>query len=252
MKKNKLPLSHLICGIVFVFYGVIFEVVAFSIVRFNGSDNPWAPAVFGLILVILGILFLIGKMEKLKHFSRDKTHVSKDFDDNQKSSEYKYYNCYEYYDYYKDCNFTNSDDDDIGDDNDYDNASDYNEEDIFLSIDGMDGHEFEYYCANILKRNGFTNVSVTQGSGDQGVDILATKEDVKYAIQCKNYATPLGNKPIQEVTAGKMFYNCHVGVVLTNSTFTHNAQELAKATGVLLWDREILREMIEPVNEDEK
>ena len=115
----------------------------------------------------------------------------------------------------------------------------------FSSIDFMNGHEFEYFCAGVLKENGFSNVRVTPGSGDQGVDVLATKDGIKYAIQCKNYASSLGNTPIQEVHAGKAFYNCHVGVVMTNSIFTTGAKELAKATGVLLWDRTTLQKMIE-------
>jgi hypothetical protein len=112
------------------------------------------------------------------------------------------------------------------------------------SIDGMDGYEFEYFCADILEKNGFINVSVTRGSGDQGVDVLATKDGIKYAIQCKNYASSLGNTPIQEVNAGKVFYKCHVGVVMTNSCFTPGARALAEATGTLLWDRTELQNMM--------
>ena len=115
-------------------------------------------------------------------------------------------------------------------------------------IDGMDGHEFEYFCADLLRKNGFVNVKVTPGSGDQGVDILAEKGGVKYAIQCKNYSSPLSNTPVQDVKAGKVFYGCHVGVVMTNSTFTPGANALAQATGVLLWDRAVLQSMMENVD----
>ncbi|MGN0232785.1 MAG: restriction endonuclease [Muribaculaceae bacterium] len=115
-------------------------------------------------------------------------------------------------------------------------------------VDGMDGHAFEYFCAELLKKNGFTNVEVTKGSGDQGVDILAEKGQIRYAIQCKNYATRLGNTPIQEVNAGKVFYKCHVGVVMTNSTFTPSANELATTTNVLLWDRDVLDKFIKAAN----
>lgn len=111
-------------------------------------------------------------------------------------------------------------------------------------VDNMDGHKFEHFCAQILSRNGFVNVQVTPGSGDQGVDIIAEKDGVKYAIQCKRYASPLGNTPVQEVHAGKTFYGCHVGVVMTNSTFTLGAINLATATGVLLWDRSVLENMM--------
>lgn len=130
-------------------------------------------------------------------------------------------------------------------DEDYlDDNLDYFDESDISFIDGMEGHTFEYYCADLLKKNNFVEVSVTRGSGDQGVDVLATKDGVKYAIQCKNYSTVLSNKPVQEVLAGKFFYNCHVAVVMTNSTFTPGAQELAKATGVLLWDRTVVQEMM--------
>lgn len=111
-------------------------------------------------------------------------------------------------------------------------------------VDGMEGHRFEHFCAELLQKVGFSEVSVTPGSGDQGVDILAEKEGVKYAIQCKNYANVLSNTSVQEVSAGKMFYGCHVGVVMTNSTFTSGAIKLANATNVLLWDRAKLEELI--------
>ena len=117
-------------------------------------------------------------------------------------------------------------------------------------MDGMEGHDFEYFCADLIKYSGFYNVKVTKGSGDQGVDILAEKDGIRYAIQCKNYSSHLGNTPIQEVNAGKTFYNCHVGVVITNSYFTQGAKELAKATGVILWDRMVLESMIN--NADKK
>lgn len=107
-----------------------------------------------------------------------------------------------------------------------------------LSIDLMEGHQFESWCADALKSIGFCNVSVTPGSGDQGVDILADKDGVKYAFQCKRYTSDLGNTPIQEVHSGKDYYHRHVGVVITNRLFTSGATALAAETGTLLWDRE--------------
>ena len=71
-------------------------------------------------------------------------------------------------------------------------------EDMF---EDMEGHEFEYFCADLLKRNGFTEVEVTKGSGDYGADILAQKEGVTYAVQCKCYTGPVGVGAVQEVYA---------------------------------------------------
>ena len=107
-----------------------------------------------------------------------------------------------------------------------------------LTIDLMEGHQFEEWCAEALKASGFSEVSVTPGSGDQGVDVLAEKDGIKYAFQCKRYNSDLGNTPIQEVHSGKDFYHRHVGVVITNQYFTDSAIELASVTGTLLWSRE--------------
>lgn len=107
-----------------------------------------------------------------------------------------------------------------------------------LTVDLMEGHDFEYWCANALRDLGFKDVEVTPGSGDQGVDILAAKDDLRYAIQCKRYTSDLGNSPVQEVHAGKYIYHCHVAAVITNRYFTAGAIKLASATGVLLWDRD--------------
>ena len=105
----------------------------------------------------------------------------------------------------------------------------------------MEGHAFEHWCAGLLCKNGFTNVSVTPGSGDQGVDVLAEKDGIHYAVQCKCYRNPLGNTPIQEVHAGKEMYHCQIGAVITNQYFTPSAIALAEKTGTLLWDRDWIR-----------
>lgn len=111
-------------------------------------------------------------------------------------------------------------------------------------IDAMEGHIFERWCANVLEDVGFCNVRITQKSRDQGVDILAEKDDIKYAIQCKCYAHPVGNDAVQAIHSGKSIYGCHVGIVMTNRSFTPAAKEAADATGVLLWDREKIIELL--------
>lgn len=111
--------------------------------------------------------------------------------------------------------------------------------------DTMEGHDFEYYCADLLRNDGFYNVEVTQGSGDQGIDILAEKAGIRYGIQCKCYSNNIGNKAVQEAFAGKTFYHCHVAAVLTNRYFTRSAKQLAEKDQVLLWDRDELERLVE-------
>lgn len=111
--------------------------------------------------------------------------------------------------------------------------------------DLMEGRDFEYFCADLLEKRGFLDVEVTKGSGDNGVDILAEKDGVTYAIQCKRYDEPVGVKAVQEAYAGRDYYDRMVGVVMSNQYFTKNAADMARKLKILLWDRGYLEEMIE-------
>ena len=76
------------------------------------------------------------------------------------------------------------------------------------------------------------------------------KEAVTKAWMCLQKRTAL-NTPfnasvilVQEVHTGKEIYGCHVGVVMTNRHFTQGAIAAAKATRVMLWDREKILELM--------
>ena|GEM_PF-5745851 len=112
------------------------------------------------------------------------------------------------------------------------------------NYDSMDGVEFEHFCAELLKKNGFINVEYTTGSGDYGVDILAEKDGITYAVQCKRQSTNVGNKAVQEVYSGRSFYGRNVGIVMTNQYYTSNAKTMAERTGIILWDREQIEKMM--------
>lgn len=112
-------------------------------------------------------------------------------------------------------------------------------------LDEMEGHDFEYYCADLLRDHGFIEVEVTKGSGDYGVDILAEKDGITYAIQCKRYSEPVGVKAVQEAYSGRDYYDRMVGAVLTNQYFTQPAVDAAKKLKILLWDRGYLEQMME-------
>lgn len=100
----------------------------------------------------------------------------------------------------------------------------------------MTGHDYEYVVADYLRSRGYHNVKVTKGSGDFGVDVIATKNGIKYAVQCKLYSSPVGVSAVQEVVAGKAYYGCKGAMVVTNSTFTAAAEKLADLNDVILLD----------------
>ena len=101
------------------------------------------------------------------------------------------------------------------------------------AVDSMDGVVYEDYCQTILLQAGW-DVEHTKASGDQGVDLIAEIEDIKVCIQCKRYSKPVGNKGVQEVIAGKAFYNGTHAVVVSNAGFTKSAKSLAESADVIL------------------
>lgn len=111
-------------------------------------------------------------------------------------------------------------------------------------LDNMDGIDFERLTCDILVANGFEIAENTQASVDFGVDVLAVKDNISYAIQCKRYSSPVGIEAVQQVYAGRAYYECHVAVVLTNQYFTSSARKLADKIGVVLWDRDMLYDLL--------
>lgn len=102
------------------------------------------------------------------------------------------------------------------------------------------GIEYEQFCADYLNHHGYRDAKTTKASGDHGVDVVAYKRGKKYAVQCKYYSSPVGNKAIQEVYTGMALYNCDYGIVITNSTFTKQAKDEAAKLSIKLMP------MIEP------
>lgn len=93
--------------------------------------------------------------------------------------------------------------------------------------------EFERWCAQQLRNQGW-HARTTKGSGDQGVDVIATKNGVKLVLQCKLYSSPVGNKAVQEIYAGQCIENAQIAGVVTNAQYTPAAKQAAHQTGVRL------------------
>ena len=111
------------------------------------------------------------------------------------------------------------------------------------SIDSMGGVEFEHYLAKLLRSRGYTNVSVTE-KYDLGVDIVAKKDGITWGIQAKRYKSSVKADAIRQVYTGLNRYKCDRAMVVTNSTYSRPARELANDTGTVLVGREALKEWV--------
>jgi hypothetical protein len=97
----------------------------------------------------------------------------------------------------------------------------------------MTPNDYEHFCAAQLRFAGWT-ARVTAQSGDQDVDIIAEKEEVRAVFQCKLYSGPVGNKAVQEAAAGRQHERAHYALVVSNNDYTRFAKQLAATNDVIL------------------
>lgn len=102
--------------------------------------------------------------------------------------------------------------------------------------------EYEQLVADTLRRHGW-DAQTTRVSGDQGIDVLATKGALRVVLQCKLYSRAVGNDAVQQAIAGQRFELATHAVVVSSAAFTRSARELASAGGVVLLHHEQLGEL---------
>jgi HJR/Mrr/RecB family endonuclease len=121
----------------------------------------------------------------------------------------------------------------------------------FESVRFMDGARFEGFIADLFRAMGH-RVVLCGGAGDQGVDMVVYPRGERVAVQCKNHSRPVGNRPVQEVYAGARHHRCVEAWVVAPAGYTSGARDLAKSTGVSLYDADAIRQWIKNVDRTEK
>lgn len=106
-------------------------------------------------------------------------------------------------------------------------------------LDGMDGRSFVHYLAYLFRQLGF-HVQTAKGFGQSDVDLILTKPGIRCAVQGKRWDTQVGPDAVREAIVARDYHYCHMALLVTNTTFTMAAKELAQQTGVELWDRQEL------------
>ncbi|GAA4186624.1 hypothetical protein GCM10022252_18910 [Streptosporangium oxazolinicum] len=108
-------------------------------------------------------------------------------------------------------------------------------------VDRMTGDRFEALVEALLRREGFREVRRIGGSGDGGVDVVATAPGGdRFVIQCKRWGTSVGSPQIRDLLGALHAYPGHRGVLVTATTFTAPAREYAAGTDLTLIDRTLL------------
>lgn len=113
----------------------------------------------------------------------------------------------------------------------------------------VSGYEFEHILAEILSRvEG--DATVTEESGDQGVDVVWFRDTATVGIQAKAYdkSNPVGNSAVQEIYTGSTVrhseYSIDTPAVVTTSQYTGGAREAAENSDVILYGRSDLKQWL--------
>jgi restriction system protein len=111
------------------------------------------------------------------------------------------------------------------------------------TIDNMSGVVFEKYLLEHFKHLGYSG-QLTPSTADYGADLVLQKDGRRVVVQAKRWKNNVGVDAIQQVIGAIKYYDANKGMVVTNSSFTENAYELANSNGIELWDRKKLIEIM--------
>jgi len=103
-------------------------------------------------------------------------------------------------------------------------------------LDQLSGQEFEEFLAGLFRAQGYA-AELTPTSGDYGADLILSKDGRRIAVQAKRYVGSVGVQAVQEALSGQAYYQCHTAWVISTGSFTNNAVELAKKSGVKMIGR---------------
>ena len=97
----------------------------------------------------------------------------------------------------------------------------------------LSSSDFENLLYRLFTAIGYA-VQKTGKTGDQGGDLIANLNGQRIVIQAKCYTSTVGNAAVQEAVAAQKFYDSNKVMVVTNSSFTKEAIELAEVNNVEL------------------
>src|SRR5580704_2122323 len=101
----------------------------------------------------------------------------------------------------------------------------------------MTPEQFEQHIADLYEAKGY-DIEMTPKSYDFGVDIIAAKQKTKIAIQVKMYETRFVNyKDIMYLYAGKDYYSCNQGILITTGSCDLVAIKTADKLGIEIQDK---------------
>jgi len=115
---------------------------------------------------------------------------------------------------------------------------------VKASINAMTWKAFEHHVADLLRRDGCTDVVVRQARTDRGIDITAhTADGRSVAVQCKNRGarSTVPSADMQKFAgAARAIGRVDIALFVATCNFSHEAQAVADLSDVITVNREEL------------
>lgn len=114
-------------------------------------------------------------------------------------------------------------------------------------LSAMTPREFEEFVARMFRAMGHS-VTLTQASGDKGVDIFLDSR--KAIVQCKKYEGSVGQSIVRDFYGTMIHYKAERGYIVTTGTFSLPAQTWAKGKPIHLVDGMELVKTLETIKSE--
>lgn len=111
-------------------------------------------------------------------------------------------------------------------------------------LDGIGWAEFERQVAEGFRHRGYA-VSETGGGGGRPVDMVLTRGQDRFLVDCKPWRTlAVGPAPVRELLVLVRTMGAAGGFVVSSGQFSEEARQLAEGHKVQLIDGKVLRELL--------
>jgi len=118
-----------------------------------------------------------------------------------------------------------------------------------ISLETMDGYEFQKFVANLFKKLGFINIELGPPTADGGIDITMEQKtelgSIKYTVECKHHPESSIGRPVVQKLHSVILHTpvLDKGIIVTSGYFSSQAIKYAEEVGIELVDIEKLKEL---------
>lgn len=107
--------------------------------------------------------------------------------------------------------------------------------------------QFEHYIETLLLSLGWSDVKRVGGSGDGGVDLYASKNELRYVVQCKRYKDLVPPHYIRELYGTLQAKQLDRALLVTTGRVSDQTRDWIKDKPIEIWDGAQLGALIAPL-----